>query len=244
MLRPSSLAPAIICALGIVSLANGQSAGKKEEMIQEFFFAERVYTEAKHEVQVTISADFRRSSAFSLSEIPLLIEYGITDRLQVEGDIPLYSKSNISGTSAERDITVGTLYSFLPDLDKFALTAGIALSFPRSSVDQAGEGKVRILPTVIIAKKVGQGEIHSGVSVAIGKPFETTYNVAAVYPWARWRGTLELNSVLSNKPHALLVSGGIIRQLGAGFELGVGSPVGLTKGLPHWGVVFKLTREL
>jgi hypothetical protein len=213
-------------------------------MIQEFFFAERVYTEARHEVQVTISADFRRTNAISLSEIPLLIEYGITDRLQVEADIPLYStKSNLAVANAERDITVGTLYSFLPDLNKFALTAGVALNFPQGRSNQEGEDKVRVQPTVIIARKVGRGEVHSGLSVAIGRTSETTYNIAGVYPWARWRGTLELNGVVNNQQHALLVAGGIVRQVGAGFELGIGSPVGLTRGLPHWGAIFKLTRE-
>lgn len=217
-------------------------------LIEEFFISERVNVEPKGETQVTFAFDYRKPNTYYA---PLIVEYGITDRLQVEAQLPIKSRvsaASPSNVGADRgDFSFGLLYAFAPSIRKGALTAGVEIEIPKDKENIAGEVEregVRVAPTVIFGKQIGKGQIQTGASFAFGKRHEFSYGLAGVYPWRRWRGTLEFNGSIESEQQPFFITPGAIRKFGEHLELGVAVPFGVSGRAPRSGFIFKITAEL
>ena len=65
--------------------ASAQESPKPAQPVQELFFTEVVYPQSRHEVQLTLGSFVDRTSADKSALAPVSVEFGLTDRLQLEG---------------------------------------------------------------------------------------------------------------------------------------------------------------
>jgi hypothetical protein len=211
----------------------------EDDLLQEFLLAETVRVQKANELQITIGTACFRSSKTSLWRAPLLIEYGVTNRLQIEAEAPLlYSK----GFEEADDIEVSIAYALAKNLKSLALTAGLGVvSTAGDTEDETGQQKLHMEPFLILGRKIDRGEVHAHFSKTLADGGEFNFNVAGVYPWQDWRYTLEFNGVAGDEIQIFLTPG-IFRRI-RGQEFGVGFPIGLTRDAPRIGVVFKATFE-
>src|SRR4030095_102866 len=59
-----------------------------EESLQEFFIGQTVYAQHKNEIQFTAKPAYWRTQGSEVTNIPLQLEYGLTDRFQIELELP------------------------------------------------------------------------------------------------------------------------------------------------------------
>lgn len=133
---------------------------QEEQPLQELFQSEIVYPQQKGEIQFTLTPRFREGDEGEnedFMEIPLRLEYGITDAWQVELGWEAFVNRNPDDGESDSgigDLQVGTKYSFMNIADSDLHAAGhFQVVFPTGDVDeQLTEGFIRFEPSLILAK--------------------------------------------------------------------------------------------
>ena len=108
--------------------------------MQEVFQSDLVFPQDGGELQFTLTPRFSGGNNKDSVQVPLEIEYGITDQLQVEfgGDMLLtYFPEESNFASGFGDIKLGLIYSFMNISDKlFHVTLGAGVDRPTGDVDK------------------------------------------------------------------------------------------------------------
>jgi hypothetical protein len=235
------------CLAGPVLADEDSSEGKKlAEPIQEFFLADTVYPQEKGETQVTFASAFFRSQRERDLVFSLKAEYGLSDRFQVEAELPARFLQPRSGPSFAglADGSFGLLYN-LTNRPQFAASIGLEVGLPTGDKDrELGEGVVEWEPVLLLGRSFGKTQLHLGVGCGLSRHgTEWSYNVAAVFPQGRFSPTLELNGRASDEGGTLFATPGLYYRLAEGAELGFGIPIGTTRHSAEYGVIGKLTFE-
>jgi hypothetical protein len=216
-----------------------------EEMLQEFFISETVYAQEKNEVQFTSKPAYWKKEGFGITSIPLQLEYGFTDRFQVELNLPYYflhpkTVQNVRGTG---NMEVGLLYNILKGNKPFALSLALDVGLPTANKEkEIDEAEAEWEPSLIIAKQVGRGQVHVSLGAEITKTeSEMNYKLGTVFPFGAWRATLELNGTINNSKTIYLTPGFIWKGLDD-FEFGLGFSKSIT-GTMERGTILMATYE-
>jgi hypothetical protein len=272
----NKMKPTLKClALAILILSSStlcvSQQEKKEQPIQEVFQSELVYPQEKGELQLTFSSTMSRSTSARLFQTPLTIEYGLTDKWQVEFEWNANSYrhefENDERTRGIGDVRFGTKYSFMNIKNSdFHAAVGLEVGLPTANLKkELTEGFIEYEPFVIVARdfkrlrgtqvfaQAGVGFLqrvkrHEDADENEVGAHEFSLNVGAFVPLKRVAITGELNWQTNRWNHSgeesdFFATPGIVYRLGEGWEMGIGFPIGITTGSDRTRTIFKLVRE-
>lgn len=160
---PRTLPPALIALA--TALAAPLTAQEPDEpylqIANEYFLTKAVYPQEAREIQFTVlpSIDFEDGTA---SLLPLAIEYGITDRLQLEASWDAWGRLDPDGlpsTTGSGDVEIEAQYSFMNlGGSRTHLAVGFGVTFPAGDEsDGVSEGTREFEPSVVLARDVTFG---------------------------------------------------------------------------------------
>jgi hypothetical protein len=231
----------MLSAVGFAALALVSPPDAAPWLIEEFFLARNAHPQERHEVQVTWSLEHAREDDVAATDIGLEVEYGITDRLQLEAELP-WQRLRPAGeeaSSAFGNVETGLMYAFARGPRRM-LSAGVDVELPTA---ESGEGAdTQVEPFVIVGRAIGRGEAHASFSHGLRESHESAWDVAGVAPYRNWRGTLELNGRRDDGSTSVRITPGVMWKGLRGYEVGVAMPVGL-RNAPRAGIVVKIDAE-
>ena len=235
--------------------------------IQEMFQSNLVYPQEKDEIQFTLFPSFKKSQNAQKIRTLFEVEYGITDALQVifEWDGLLYKnpRSNpaIAGVG---NIEVGAQYSWMGMGDgNTHFSFGNLIEFPVGPVESGlTEGFLEIQPFIVLARDFPEFN-QSQVFLEFGFDWvkqirnvpesiepETnniSWNIGAFYPIELWRATLEINGnnnkLDGGSINEIYITPGTIYKLSKEWEIGMATPIGITKTSDDYRVIGYLMWE-
>ena len=235
--------------------------------IQEMFQSNLVYPQEKDEIQFTLFPSFKKSQNAQNIRTLFEVEYGITDALQVifEWDGLLYKnpRSNpaIAGVG---NIEVGAQYSWMGMGDgNTHFSFGNLIEFPVGPVESGlTEGFIEIQPFIVLARDFPEFN-QSQVFLEFGFDWvkqirnvpesiepETnniSWNIGAFYPIELWRATLEINGnnnkLDGGSINDIYITPGTIYKLSKEWEIGMATPIGITKTSDDYRVIGYLMWE-
>ena len=249
----------VLCVVGVASLCPIAATGAERErraLIEEFLTAEPSYVQLKGETEFSSAFDYRKPAGDW--SVPILVEYGITDRIEAEIETSYLS---ISGDGSRNrgpgDVELGVHYALRPDVDKVAVTLGADVGLPTGDeVRGLGSGKAGVEFFAIAGLKRGRAELHVTGMLEVGEEVEPGLNAAAVYPHGDLRFTLEANVLpgalktgeepdeeKGNEDLWVVVTPGLFHRPSPEVEYGIGVPIGLTRAAPEWGIIGRMTIE-
>jgi len=235
--------------------------------IQEMFQSNLVYPQEKDEIQFTLFPSFKKSQNAQNIRTLFEVEYGITDALQVifEWDGLLYknprSTPAIAGVG---NIEVGAQYSWMGMGDgNTHFSFGNLIEFPVGPVESGlTEGFLEIQPFIVLARDFPEFN-QSQVFLEFGFDWvkqirnvpesiepETnniSWNIGAFYPIELWRATLEINGnnnkLDGGSINDIYITPGTIYKLSKEWEIGMATPIGITKTSDDYRVIGYLMWE-
>lgn len=233
-------------------------------LIEDFFFIESVTSQERGEVQLSLATGYFSGSPEGNSQLGQFgIEYGVTDRLQVEVNLDAWRDRETVDDgvrlshSGIGDLEFGLKYAFPSSAARgFELAIGVEVTAPVGDADRdLGEGFWSYEPFVIVSRKFGaETELALGLSYGIRRlddqvddpaEIESATNelefglglVRAFGP--AWRGTLELSyetdevSSRGNESEAYLAPG-LVYAGSDSLQLGMALGAGLTTDSADW----------
>ena len=272
----------VMTAAAILAVASPARAQEKEEQparteetkeqpLQEVFQSEVVYTQEKGEVQITVSPTFGKGGGGRLLQTPLSLEYGVTDKWQVELEWQPASFRREAGDEGTArgtgDLRFGTKYSFMNVRgSSFHSAVGLEVGLPTGSADKGlSEGFVEYEPCFILARdfpKLKGAQLFTQVGVGLlqrpkGRASEDgdepaahefNLNVGGFIPVRHVVLTGELNWQTNRWNHggqesSLYFTPGLVWHPTRSWEVGVGVPIGLTRGADGFRNIVKFTYE-
>ena len=117
---------------------------ERPQPVQELFFTETVYPQDRGEVQLTFGSMVDRSREDKAAIMPFTVEYGITNRWQVEAQWAGYARFHQSPFDDLRSarLSFGTKYSFMNiGHSRVHAAVGLDVEFPDAGAFDAGEGE-------------------------------------------------------------------------------------------------------
>jgi hypothetical protein len=239
-------APLRLFVLTALLLLPGAARGQEgeesaPELVQDFFLLDAVYPQEQGEWQLSLAPTLDRGDEEDVLTTEASFEYGITDRLQVEGTVPYVSLDPEDGETASGlgDAELGVLYAVRKPLLPLAISTGLEVTLPTGDEDEdLGEGETRGGPFVLVARQVGAAQVHGGLSLSFGGGTEVEGGVAAVAPAGPLRVTLELAGE-SGDEDELRLAPGLLFPVGEGDEIGIAFAAGLTSATPDWAILVR-----
>ena len=253
----------LLISLGVVGFCLGlwvQNSWAEEEKkayvqpLNEVFQTETVYTQEQGEVQLQLSPNFREGRQRNLFQIPLTIEYGITDFWQVEVAWDTHVNRNpISGstTRGSGDLEIATKYSFMSiGESNYHAAIGLEIGISTGNINkELTEGFTEYEPFLILAKdfpelnnsqiftRLGVGFVdrtqnHTDPDEDEAEANEFNWNVGFFVPVGPIRVTTEFNWQTnewhnSGDENQLYLTPGLVWDLPGTWELETGAPIGL-----------------
>lgn len=237
----------LICPNQAYSQSEEEDSASFSQPIQEFFLSEAVYPQEQWELQITPGIRYTDFSSTSLTQFFTTLEFGLTDRIQIETELSYFS-TGANYTLGEgrpgagfSGIEVGVLYNPI-NTQKHALS--IALGAGLAATDDEQEEGTEWEAALIYARQFGNWQAHLNLGTEwSAEDTQWVYNLGIVYPMKKLNPTLELSS-LQRETNEWYVTPGAVMVTGELFQFGLGVPLGLTSSTPSWGLVFSLTLEL
>jgi hypothetical protein len=267
MKRPV-LVSALLVAANLGHISGAQAQSTKEQPLQEVFQTDLVYPQEKGELQLTTGFSLSKRLGAVLVQVPASLEYGITDRWQVDlqwdGVTGIHSPfgSSLVGTG---DLSIGTMFSFMNVANtSLHLAVGFELGLPTGDRDKGmSEGFVEYEPFLIAAKDFpGMHNLQIFTQVGLRlvtasrhdldneepAAHELNWGSGFFIPMRRLCITTEFNWVTNEWNHGGIenrhsLTPGLIWRLPHNWEIGIGAPIGLSRKSSDSSVILKLTRE-
>ena len=231
---------------GTVSAQGADIVERTPELLQEFFIAESVFPQDRHELQVTVGAVYRAGNGSRVWRLPAVVEFGLSDRLQVAAELPYVSLSPVGAARARGlgNAIVSLAYGVLLNAASTAVTVGLEVELPGRRADSLlTEGRVAWQPGVVVARQIGKAQVHVGAALELSRPRSLSADVALVFPVRDLRLTTELNWLGDSDP-ILFFTPGLIWEAPSGLEVGAGIPMGLSADAPGTNLIVKLTYQV
>jgi hypothetical protein len=268
---PSARVIALLSAV-MVEFAAYRSGAEEthEQPLQELFQTDLVYPQEKGEVQLTFAPTFRRERDGSVWEIPISMEYGLTDAWQVEVEWFAFLQRRPSTGGTIRgigDLEIGTQYSFLNiGGSLFHIAPRFSVRFPVGDIDkELTEGFIEYEPSVVLARDfptLHNTQLFTQVGVGLVQrvkdpadpdqrepaAHELTWNTGFFIPFSRWVASVEINWTNNRwnnhgEEDQLYMTPGCIWKLGKSMEIGVGVPIGLNGHSDRFRIITNLICE-
>lgn len=207
--------------------------GTFHQYIQEFFFTEAVYSQERKELQFTLSNYYQQQNS-----IQLLMEYGFTDRLQMEVELSNVTNKDQSGFTGE----LGFLYNAW-NSPGTALSIATGASIEREGQDEFDAGtEASWEARAIFSKQLGPVQTHTDLSLELpGEETQWAFNTALIVPFGGIKGILEVNSRQEGQK-AWQVTPGMVLSTWKRSEIALGLPISLARD-HELGFVVRFTIE-
>ena len=234
--------------------------------VQELFLTEVVYSQDKGEVQLTLGSLVDRSRSDLAAFVPFSIEYGITNRWQVEAGWAGYAHFQQAPFKylATARLSVGTKYSLMHiGHSPVHAAIGVDAEFPRPGSFASGEGETgtEVEPFVALAADL---PARIGLFASFGASMETraigglvargerpddpgTLSGGVLVAFAPATAVIEYTTRTDNLPWRLngspLITPSIVVRPAERWEFAVGLPTGMRAGQRRPGLGLSLARE-
>jgi hypothetical protein len=219
-----------------------------------------VQTQAQGTTELSIGASHERSSVAQgsqrFSEIKARAEVGLTDRLQLEAELP-YQIDDRPGSSFNAqenvgNVQIGGTYSLLRADDPISMSAGLDVQIPVGhqaalpSRDLRSSDQTLWKPSLIIARDFGPMQVHTNMQAELGSGTRGfNYDISGVYPVGRVAPSLELNArTLDNATPQFYATPGLTYSFSDRTKIGVGVPIGLNDQSTEAAVVGRFSLQL
>jgi hypothetical protein len=272
MERWSTPSLAVALAVAFVGFpAFAEEEAESEQLIQEVFDTELVYPQEQGEVQLTTAPSWSTGHG-ERYQLPLVVEYGLTDAWQVEAEWIAYQNFEARGESSTAgigDVELGTKYSFMNLGETGAHAAlGFELAIPTGDPDrELSEGMMEYEPSLMLAydlPKAGGSQVFSQFGLGFvdrvkhGREEAGEDEEAAAHelslkggffiPIGALRVTTEVswtNNQWNNggEEDLLYLTPGVVIDLPGTFEIGTASQWGLTRDAENTRYIAMLTYE-
>lgn len=231
--------------------------------LQELFLTEVVYPQERGEVQVTLASLVDRSAPGAAALTPVSIEYGLTNRWQVQAGWNGYGR-NASLLSRYRteSVSMGTKYSFMNIAHSHVHAAvGLDAHFHPMAVDDIEEDGTEIEPFLSLAVDLPRrvtlfGSVGTGLgSSEVADLFRhgqapdqpATISVGGLVAFHHVTLTTEYTDGSDALPWrvdgAPLLTPGVVLHPGGDWEIGLGAPIGMGAGEHTVGFAMHILKE-
>ena len=253
-----------------IASAQEDDVEAREQPVQEVFQTGLVYPQERGEVQLSYTSHFSKGKNHSSLQTLLNLEYGITDRWQIEIEWNAMSRRTQTGEATTRgrgDFSIGTQYSFMNMArSNFHSAVGFEVTLPTANIEkELTEGFVEYEPYFIVARdfpELHNLQVFSQVGIGFmqrarrsadadeDEPAAHEFNlgVGMFVPFRRVVFTGEFNLSTNRwnnggQEREMYATPGMVWRLPRSWEIGVGAPVGLTRDADKSGAIFKLVYE-
>lgn len=222
-------------------------------------------------MQLTFTSRYGKGDGRSMFQTPVSLEYGITDRWQVEVAWDVQRRRTEIGERVMRgagDFSIGTQYSFMNMARSNVHSAvGFEVTLPTANIkEDLTEGFVEYEPYFIIAKdfpNLNRMQVFSQVGLGFNQrarrhrdadddeeptAHEFNLGIGTFVPFRRAVLTAEYN-LSTNRwnnggdEREMYFTPGVMWRLPRNWQVGFAAPIGLTDDSDKFGTVFKLIYE-
>jgi hypothetical protein len=224
---------------------------KIEVLFQELFLGEVVFPQDKGELQVSAGLwhglDARRDST-----LPLIVQYGITDRLEVGAWIPVDFRRTYGAANGLGNIELDGYWNVLNDpRTGWASGVGFGLGLPNAT-SQVGDRALSYQPFWVLCRERNEAGFNLSAAVDVKDPLDgqerndVTGNLdfALFKKFGRFVPLLELGAEVDRQRTAVRLAPGLYwHPAWTNAEIGVSVPIGLTRDTPTLGGCLLITWE-
>ena len=235
---------------------------KVEELVQEVFLGEIVYPQDQGELQFTTGYLLANKGNNFLwgskgeddFQIPVLLEYGLTDRLQLGTLIPVdFLRTGQAENEGVGNVELELYYNFYNDRRSGrAYGVGFALGLPPAT-SEIGENALSYEPFFVAYQQFNQYALNFSASLEIEEPLGKDQDrdsdiggdlsLAVIRKYDTVTLLAEIETEIESDNTLLRLAPGLYWQPRDNFELGVSLPIGLTNDTPDLGVFVLMTIE-
>jgi len=203
---------------------------------EELFVGQTEYTQPKGSTQMILSGSQTRSGDLRDSRVSARAEYGLTDRLQLQAEVPLDitdKSSNFAAQSGVSRISGGATYRITSNVSPVALSAGMDIEAPLAKAtdvtgDRPAAGPM-FKPSLMVGTGSGPVTAHANAQAELGQPTRAiNYSVGSQLDLGNWVPSVELNSrAIENAHPEFYATPGVTYKFSEQTQLGVGAAIGL-----------------
>ncbi len=209
-----------------------------DRTVDELFIGRTVQTQNAGEVQLSVGAMHQRDGDLRFTEIVSRAEYGLSDRLQLQAQLPFQINDRPSNFEAQTDVSnlqVGATYSIFRGDDPVSLSAGMDVAVPIGKnvamPDGRNDGQTIWKPSLMAAHDFGPAQLHADAQAEISRGDDAiNYNVGAIYKGGVIAPTMELNArSMQNSAPEFYATPGLFYRFSETAQVGLGVPIGLNE---------------
>ncbi len=230
---------------------------KYYQAVQDVFFTELVYPQEEGELQISCTPGYKKSDEANQFSLPFLVEYGITDRWQVELSWNSFENRFSGSESTARGIgnlEVGTQFSFMNVRNSsFHAACGFEVEVPLGN-EELSEDSWEYAPYILGAldlPSVNNSQLFAKAGIGFlseaADKNELNFSGGVFVPFNKVVITSELswwgNFKDENNENQFFFTPGVIINLPGAWETGVGIPVRLNKKSDKFMILAVLTFE-
>lgn len=252
----SACAPLLFSVPSLARADEDDGGNQVDERLQELFLGEVVYPQSAGEFQFSVG-HFWNGHRDDSSSLPVLMEYGITDRLQVGVLLPTdFDRSDRPDLcDGLGNVEFEVYWNFLNDAES-GWAAGMGFGYALfEAMDAAGEDAHGYEPFFVVYRDFGCDAVNLSAAVEIenprdpGEEQETSggVDVAYIHPLDNLPLTtlIELGTKIeADDTQVRLAPGAYFSPEDSNWELGCSLPIGLDGESPELGVFVLFTLEL
>ena len=244
----------VVALLAPLSGAMAQETPGARRLPEELAISSTISLQDADEFQST--ADFRYFKQPDQKHITAAaeFEYGLTDRLELDAEVPYEFVNPNDGRSANGigDVEAAVRYGLVPPGQQaFALDIGLGAGIPTGDrTHDLGEGRLTLGPFFTASTWLGRFnvQLNCGWQRAITNGGEEPrddfeYNVAVVYPLGRWFLAVEGDGESNRDRTMYYVTPELVWKACKNLEFLVAVPLGVTSASADYGVVASVTLE-
>jgi len=227
--------------------------------IDQFFMGRTVQTQEQGTAEISLGVSHERSgsnmSDRRFNEVKARAEVGVTDRLQLQAELP-YQIDDRPGTFDAQEnvgnIEVGGMYSLLRGDDPISLSAGLDVQVPVGnqaslpSTDMRSSDQTIWKPNMIVARDFGAVQVHTNLEAQLGGASRGfSYDIGSVYSAGPVSPSLELNArTMEGATPQFYATPGLTYSFSDRAKVGVGVPIGLNDQSADASVVGQFSFQL
>ena len=221
----------------------------ENQLVEEVFRSGLVYPQESGEVQITLLPQYGKNDSAKQWELPISIEYGITDQLQIELEWISYVQNNPNAGQTNDgigDLEVGMQYSWM-EIGGGSIHAAVGVEFGIPTGDdekELGEGEKSIESFLIVGADISRS-VHSFLQVGVEYIYEEEEESVE-----EWVGFANIGVIVAASTHSALtleynwieeeaqyVTPGFIWHPGDDWELGLGVPIGVNDDADDYQII-------